>query len=150
MEEGLEEARVAEASLVDVNTVVRAAGGLVCRPREDGVLEIAIVHRRAYDDWAFPKGKLHPGEVEEEAALREVEEETGLRCRLGREVGITRYRDPRGRPKTVRYWEMTPVGGDLVPANEVDDARWITLEEAASVLTYARDLELLKRLEAVL
>jgi hypothetical protein len=50
----------------------------------------------------------------------------------------------------VRYWEMTPVGGDLVPANEVDDARWITLAEAASVLTYARDLELLKRLEAVL
>jgi 8-oxo-dGTP pyrophosphatase MutT (NUDIX family) len=150
MEEGLEEARVAEASLVDVNTVVRAAGGLVCRPREDGVLEIAIVHRRAYDDWAFPKGKLHPGEVEEEAALREVEEETGLRCRLGREVGITRYRDSHGRPKTVRYWEMTPVSGDLVPANEVDDARWITLAEAASVLTYPRDLELLTRLEAVL
>jgi hypothetical protein len=70
MEEGLEEARVAQASLVDVNTVVRAAGGLVRRPREDGVLEIAIVHRRAHDDWAFAKSKLHPGEVEDEAGSR--------------------------------------------------------------------------------
>ena len=72
---------------------VRAAGGLVRRRREDGTAEILIVHRPAYDDWSFPKGKLEPGESEEEAAIREVEEETGLRCRLDREVATTRYRD---------------------------------------------------------
>ena len=126
--------------------VVRAAGGVVWRRRENGVLEIAVVHRPAYDDWAFPKGKLHSEESEQEAALREVEEETGLRCRLGREVGISRYQDSRGRPKTVRYWEMTPIDGDLAPANEIDEARWITFEDAAGVLTYPRDVDLLKRL----
>jgi 8-oxo-(d)GTP phosphatase len=68
-------------------TVVRAAGGIVWRHGEGGAVEIVLVHRPAYDDWSFPKGKLGPGETEAEAALREVEEETGLRCRLGREVG---------------------------------------------------------------
>ena len=127
---------------------VRAAGGLVCRTVEGGTVEVVLVHRPAYDDWAFPKGKLQDGETEEEAAIREVEEETGLRCRLGAEIGTSAYHDSRGRPKTVRYWEMAPVGGTLGAANEVDDARWVPLREAPAVLTYARDLELLERLEA--
>ena len=122
---------------------VRAAGGLVCRSREDGTAEILLVHRPAYDDWSFPKGKLEPGETEEEAAVREVEEETGLRCELGRELATTRYRDAGGRPKTVRYWSMTPVAGQLAAANEIDDATFVPLAEAAGLLTYERDRELL-------
>jgi 8-oxo-dGTP diphosphatase len=133
---------------VDVTEVVRAAGGLVCREREGGTVEVVLVHRPAYDDWAFPKGKLHDGETEEEAAVREVEEETGLRCRLGPEVGTSRYRDSRGREKTVRYWRMTPVDGVLGPANEVDDVLWVPLPDAPSVLTYSRDVELLSLLGA--
>jgi 8-oxo-dGTP diphosphatase len=129
---------------VDVTEeLVRAAGGLVWRRRDDGQVEIALVHRSAYNDWAFPKGKLHDGESEEEAALREVEEETGLRCRLGGEVATTSYRDSRGRPKTVRYWAMTPADGDLAPANEIDAAAWVLLDEAAEALTYERDRGLL-------
>lgn len=143
----MEGALVAEAPLVDVSEeVVRAAGGVVCR-RESGVSEVVLVHRPAYDDWAFPKGKLHAGETEEEAALREVEEETGLRCRLDREIGTTAYRDSRGRSKTVRYWQMTPIGGVLAPANEVDGARWVSIAEAPALLTYVRDHELLGHLE---
>ena len=99
---------------------VRAAGGVVVRHRDDGVVEILLVHRPAYDDWSFPKGKCEDGESEEDAAVREVEEETGLRCRLERELATTRYRDGRGRPKTVRYWLMTPLGGHPAAANEVD------------------------------
>jgi len=144
----VEGALVAEAPLMDVSGVVRAAGGLVCRSGGDGSFEILLVHRPAYDDWAFPKGKLHRGETEEEAALREVEEETSLRCRLEREIGSTAYRDSHGRPKTVRYWQMTPIAGELAAANEVDDARWVSLAEAPSLLTYARDLELLAHVEA--
>jgi 8-oxo-dGTP diphosphatase len=150
--EGVERARVAEAPLVDVTSpggLVRAAGGLVRRPGENGRPEIVLVHRPAYDDWAFPKGKLRGNETEEEAAVREVEEETGLRCTLGREVGVTSYRDAQGRPKTVHYWEMLPVAGVLAPANEVDDARWVPLAEAPAALTYARDRELLARLAAL-
>jgi 8-oxo-dGTP pyrophosphatase MutT (NUDIX family) len=130
-----------------VSKAIRAAGGLVWRRNEHGAAEILVVHRPAYDDWSFPKGKLEPGEDEEEAAIREVEEETGLRCRLGRELETMRYRDARGRPKTVRYWLMTPVGGLLAAANEVDDARFVPVSEAAELLTYARDRDLLVSLD---
>jgi 8-oxo-dGTP diphosphatase len=130
--------------MTETEEIVRAAGGLVCRRGEDGAVEIVLVHRTAYEDWSFPKGKLLHGESEPDAALREVEEETGLRCRLTREVGITAYRDSRGRSKTVRYWEMDPVGGVLAPANEIDDVRWVGLGDAVSELTYARDRELLR------
>jgi 8-oxo-dGTP pyrophosphatase MutT (NUDIX family) len=123
--------------------IVRAAGGIVWRYGEGGVVEIVLVHRPAYDDWSFPKGKLHQGETEAEAAVREVQEETGLRCRLGREVATSAYRDPKRRPKTVRYWEMTPTDGTLKPANEVDDARWVPLSEARVALTYEHDRRIL-------
>ena len=126
---------------------VRAAGGLVRRRREDGTEEILIVHRPAYDDWSFPKGKLEPGERDEDAAVREVEEETGLRCRLDREVATTRYRDARGRQKTVRYWSMTPIGGRLEAANEVDEVRFVPFAVAREVLTYERDSNVLAALE---
>ena len=129
---------------------IRAAGGLVCRHDEQGVAEILLVHRPAYDDWSFPKGKLEPGEHEEDAARREVEEETGLRCRLGNEVTTTRYRDSRGRTKTVRYWLMTPIGGKLEAANEIDDARFVPIADAGALLTYARDRELLGAVERLL
>jgi 8-oxo-dGTP diphosphatase len=148
--EGVEAPLLARAPLVDVGQrVVRAAGGLVCRRGIGGQVELVLVHRPAYDDWAFPKGKLQRGESEEEAALREVEEETGLRCELGREVGVSSYRDARRRPKTVRYWEMTPIAGELAPANEVDDARWVSLSDAPTVLSYPRDRDLLALLEAL-
>lgn len=126
-----------------MSDAVRAAGGLVCRKREDGMLEILVVHRPAYGDWSYPKGKLERGETEAEAAVREVEEETGLRCSLEREVATTTYRDGRGRLKTVRYWLMTPVDGVLAAANEVDDARFVPIERAAALLTYPRDRALL-------
>lgn len=125
---------------------VRAAGGVV-RRRGDGDQEILLVHRPAYDDWSFPKGKCEDGESEEAAALREVEEETGLQCRLERELAVTRYVDNRGRPKTVRYWLMEPVGGRLAAANEVDDAAFVGVDEARGLLTYARDRDLVDLLE---
>jgi 8-oxo-dGTP diphosphatase len=126
---------------------VRAAGGLVSRRDPAGGLEVVLVHRRAYDDWEFPKGKLGQGEDEADAALREVEEETGLRCRLGREIGTSSYRDFRGRPKLVRYWEMHPVSGELRPAHEVDDARWVPLAELREALTHDRDRSILDQFE---
>lgn len=126
---------------------VRAAGGLVRRRRDDGSTEILVVHRPAYDDWSFPKGKLEPGESEEDAAIREVEEETGLRCALEGDIATTTYRDARGRTKTVRYWLMTPVGGRLEAANEIDAARFVSVADASALLTYERDRELLARLD---
>jgi 8-oxo-dGTP diphosphatase len=117
-------------------TDVRAAGGVVLR---DGAL--LLVHRPEYDDWTLPKGKLEPGESWEDAARREVEEETGLDCEPGEEVGRSFYTDSHGRSKEVRYFRMEP-GGEAEPRNEVDDVRWVPLEEAGSVLSYERDRDL--------
>jgi 8-oxo-dGTP diphosphatase len=120
---------------------VRAAGGVVVDPEG----RVALVHRPRYDDWTLPKGKLDRGESFEDAALREVEEETGLRCRLVRELPSSEYRDPKGRSKLVRYWLME-VEHDpgFVPNNEVDELRWVPVEEAPALLTYARDAEILR------
>jgi 8-oxo-dGTP diphosphatase len=126
--------------------MVRAAGGLVWRRRGD-VVEFALVHRPAYDDWSLPKGKLQDGEREEDAALREVEEETGLRCRLERPVGTNRYLDRRGREKVVAYWLMRPLRGRFRPTREVDRIRWLPVDAAADVLTYEHDRALLLELD---
>lgn len=147
MEEAVGATRRGGAAGVDVTEAVRAAGGVVTRRTVEGVLEVVVVHRLSYADWTFPKGKLYEGENEEEAALREVEEETSLRCRLDRELGSTRYYDARGRPKTVRYWEMTVVEGVLEAAHEIDAVRWSPLEEARRLLTYERDVAILDLVE---
>jgi 8-oxo-dGTP pyrophosphatase MutT (NUDIX family) len=121
-------------------SLIRAAGGIIVR--EGCVL---LVHRPAYDDWSLPKGKLEDDESWEDGALREVEEETGLACELGEEAGRTRYVDAGGRSKEVRYFRMTG-GGEPEARNEVDAVRWVPLDEAAGVLTYRRDADLLGRL----
>jgi 8-oxo-dGTP pyrophosphatase MutT (NUDIX family) len=126
---------------------IRAAGGIVCRPGPDGRPEIAVIHRPAQDDWTLPKGKLDPGETAEQAALREVEEETGLRCRITRPAGCTAYVDRRGRDKIVCYWVMHPLGGNFSPTEEVDRMRWLTADEAPEVLTYHIDRALLSTQE---
>jgi 8-oxo-dGTP diphosphatase len=125
--------------------VVRAAGGVLVREGADG-LETLLVHRPKYDDWTFPKGKAEDGESDEACALREVEEETGLRCELDDELPSTSYVDSRGRPKIVRYWTMRPLSGEFRPHAEVDEVRWVAPGEAASLLSYARDLPVLRSL----
>jgi len=136
----METARVvrAEGLAPKDELIVRAAGGVVWR-RSNDELAFVVVHRPRYDDWSLPKGKLEGSESEQECALREVEEETGLRCRLGPEIQTVSYRDRHGRPKTVRYWAMEPVGGQLGPRHEVDDARWVTPAEARELLSYDLD-----------
>jgi 8-oxo-dGTP diphosphatase len=121
-------------------TLVRAAGGLVVR---DG--KVLLVHRPKYDDWTFPKGKADDDESDEDCALREVREETGLRCDLEDELTSTEYVDSRGRPKRVRWWRMHPIADDgFTPNEEVDELRWVSPQEAARLLTYDRDVVLLE------
>lgn len=102
-----------------------------------------LVHRPRYDDWSFPKGKADPGESDLQAALREVEEETGLRCTVAAELDPITYRDHNGRPKQVRYWLMEPVEGEFVANPEVDEVCWLTVEDAHEWLTYADERVLL-------
>jgi 8-oxo-dGTP diphosphatase len=127
---------------------VKAAGGLVWRRAAGGGVEVAVVHRPRYDDWSFPKGKLDPGEGWEEAALREVREEIGLECKLGRELSPVGYRDRKGRDKVVRYWMMEPRGGAFEPNDEVDEVRWLAPDAAGGLLSYPHDAGLLRELDA--
>ena len=127
---------------------MRAAGGVPVRIGDDG-LQVLVVHRPRYDDWTFPKGKREPGETDEECALREVLEETGLRCALGPELPTTSYVDGQGRPKLVRYWRLRVLSGDLAPDDEADEARWVTPAEAEALLTYDRDHVLLAEVSDV-
>ncbi len=127
---------------------VRAAGGVVWRAR-DGVVEVVVVHRPRYDDWSLPKGKCDRGERDEDAARREVLEETGLVCDLGAELVTSRYVDGRGRDKVVRYWAMTVVGGGFQANDEVDEMRWLPVEQAMATLTYARDHPVVSSFQAL-
>jgi 8-oxo-dGTP pyrophosphatase MutT (NUDIX family)/phosphohistidine phosphatase SixA len=132
---------------------IRAAGGVLWRSapqragRED--IEVALIHRPRYDDWSLPKGKVDPGETEFEAALREVEEETGHRGLPGRSLGKIRYLKTSGgvtRPKVISFWAMQANGGGrFAPGREVDELRWVPIEGAGSMLTYPTDREVLGR-----
>ena len=130
----------------ELNGEVRAAGGIVWRVRDESRVEVAVVHRPRYDDWSFPKGKLDPGETEFDGAVREVLEETGYRVRPGRALGEVRYvTNGNGRNKVVRYWAMQATTGAFAPNREVDDLRWLAVEEAAQGLTRESDREVLER-----
>ena len=124
----------------DVPSRVQAAGGVVLRKGK-----VCIIHRPDYEDWSLPKGKLTAGETHSDAALREVHEETGLRCKLGAELSSQDYTDRKGRPKTVRWWAMSVLSDDgLTPSHEVDERRWIPVEQAEKLLDYEHDRALVR------
>ena len=122
---------------------VLAAGAVLWRAGSAGA-ELALVHRPRYDDWSFPKGKLDAGEALPFAAVREVAEETGYRSRLGPFLGDARYRVPEGS-KLVRYWAAEAGEGTFVPNHETDELRWVSPADAAGLLSYERDQEVLRR-----
>ena len=121
--------------------LIRAAGGLVYRS-EGAHIEIACIYREARGDWTFPKGKLDPGETFEDAALREVLEETSLHCDVVRFIGTTNYTHRKGKPKIVAYFLMAVHGGDFTPNDEVDELVWLRLDQVREHLTWERDQEL--------
>jgi 8-oxo-dGTP diphosphatase len=118
---------------------VVSAGVVVFGPQA----RVLLVHRPKYDDWSFPKGKLDRGEQAAVAAVREVEEETGLRVRLGPPLGHQRYRVSAGM-KTVHYWTGRPVGpvdvSGYEPNDEIDQVRWVDVADAPALLSYVHDV----------
>ncbi|WP_306336976.1 NUDIX hydrolase [Streptomyces sp. KL118A] len=137
---------------------VLAAGCVLWRPAPaagDGAasahgIELALVHRPKWSDWSHPKGKLKRGETFEEAALREVLEETGMTCELGAELPTAHYRDAQGRPKEVRYWAAEAISGTFAPNTEVSQLRWLSPDAARRHLTHRRDVGLVADLLAAL
>ena len=132
------------ARAATVPGVVMAAGGLVTRRSGNGKPEVLLVHRPAYDDWSFPKGKAQNGEAPADAARREVLEETGFECTVGAEVATLEYPDRAGNRKLVRYWAMSVASGEFAPNSEVDEIRWLPIEGALHLLSYDRDRAVLR------
>lgn len=125
-----------------------AAGAVLWRKSQTNSFEIAVVHRPRYDDWSFPKGKIDPGETAVVAAVREVEEETGMAAQLGRH--LTRISYPiagHQKIKRVDYWAAEVVRGEFVPNGEVDQMRWLVPGEAYAELSYSVDRKVLRRFQ---
>jgi 8-oxo-(d)GTP phosphatase len=127
-------------------TEVHAAGAVLWR-RHNGGTQIGLIHRPRYDDWSFPKGKRNGGEHILLTAVREVEEETGVRTVLGRRLPSTHYLVD-GHPKLVDYWvaraaEPGGAAGSFVPNDEVDDMAWLAPAAARDRLSYGHDLDVL-------
>lgn len=117
---------------------IRAAGGVVLRSHPTKGLQVLIAHRPKYRDWTLPKGRLDKGEDDLTAALREVEEETGFRCIPFDGHGLSSYK-VNSRAKYVSWYTMEPIAGRFVSNDEVDEIRWVALDQAERELTYRSD-----------
>jgi 8-oxo-dGTP diphosphatase len=122
---------------------IQAAGGVLWRPAGRDRVQVALVHRPRYDDWSLPKGKLTAGEHPAAAAVREIVEETGQRCVLGRPLPTAEYL-VEGVPKVVHYWAARAISGRFEPNDEVDAVVWFPPEEALRWLTRADDVAVLE------
>jgi 8-oxo-dGTP pyrophosphatase MutT (NUDIX family) len=137
------------ASASPSNTpVIRAAGGIIQRSTPNGD-EVMIVYRKRHQDWTLPKGKVHEGESFQEAALREVAEETGCSCALGNYMGTISYAD-EGVPKVVMFWKMTVIEeSSVADTEEIGEAVWMPAASAVQRLTHAQEKSLLSRVVTV-
>ena len=129
-------------------TAVYAAGGVVWRV-VDGKIRMLVIHRTRYRDVTLPKGKVDPGEMLAETAVREIFEETGIRVHLGIPVGVSRYRMPSKRQKVVHYWAAHATDNAIrasafVPNPEVAAIEWVTPKKALTYLSYPVDVEIVQ------
>jgi 8-oxo-dGTP diphosphatase len=125
-------------------TVILAAGGVLLRRAAEGE-EMLVIHRKRYDDWALPKGKLKDGEEFIAAALREVEEETGCVARVDKYLGAIGY-EVNNIPKAVLFWRMSVViQREIEDREEVAEAVWMPVTVAVQRLSYADERALVLR-----
>jgi 8-oxo-dGTP pyrophosphatase MutT (NUDIX family) len=124
------------------NATATSAGGIVTRV-EDGVLQLIVCRRRRERDgvtWTLPKGTPNEGETREETALREVSEETGLLVRIVEPLDSIEYwfvQHGTRIHKTVHYFIMEPVGGDIADHDhEFDEVRWTSFDDAQQLLSF--------------
>ena len=130
---------------------VRAAGTVLWRRMCTGKVEVAVVHRPHRQDWSLPKGKLEPGETAAAGAVRETREETGFPAVLGTPLGSVDYDlvPPSLGHKVVTYFAGHAGEGRFEPHAEVDELRWLRPAEAAELLSYATDREIVARFAAL-
>jgi len=124
-------------------SVIQAAGGIIWK-KEGNEKKLAIVHRHKHNDWSLPKGKVDPGESWKKAALREVLEETGCVGKIKKYAGSISYLLD-GKPKIVLFWHMDIKATKTEKMNgEVDEVRWLTVDQATELLDYEDEIELIQ------
>ncbi|MEO7350046.1 MAG: NUDIX domain-containing protein [Terrimesophilobacter sp.] len=126
------------------------AAGAVCWRVVDGTIKVLLVHRETQADVSLPKGKVDPGELLPQTAVREIEEETGVRVALGATLGSIEYTISGGRPKIVHYWaaEVTDdahASAEFTPNQEIAGVEWLPVDTARAALSYERDREVMDR-----
>jgi 8-oxo-dGTP pyrophosphatase MutT (NUDIX family) len=123
--------------------IVYAAGGIVIRKKPEKT-EILVIHRPKYDDWSLPKGKLEPGESWENAAIREVYEETACSVHMMNFAGPVLY-PVNNYLKLVLFWYMQPSKENkFEPSREVDQILWVSPQRALKILDHEREQNLIK------
>ena len=133
------------------DTAVYAAGAVVWRLVDDK-LRVLLIHRTKYRDVTLPKGKVDPGEMLAETAVREVHEETGIRVALGVPVGVSRYHLASKKQKVVHYWSAEATddairASTFVPNSEIAAIEWVSVKKARKRLSYPVDVEILEAFE---
>ena len=124
-------------------SVIQAAGGILWK-KEGDQKKLAVVHRHKHNDWSLPKGKVDKNETWKKTALREVLEETGFEAKIKKYAGSISYL-LNGKPKVVLYWHMKIKSEMKAEMNgEVDEVRWVTIEEAEQLLDYSDEIDIIK------
>jgi len=131
------------------------AAGAVCWRLVGGVAKILVVHRDARADVSLPKGKVDPGEMLPQTAVREIAEETGLAVSLGAPLGTVEYTLPSGREKIVHYWaaevdEHALELAKFTPNSEIASLEWMPIEKVRKKLSYPHDAEVIDRFAELL
>lgn len=130
-----------------------SAGGVIYR-RLNLQFQIALVGNISPRRWSLPKGGLHSGESLEQAAVREVTEETGLEARLIAPLGEIDYWFRLGGQrhfKTVHFYLMEAIGGDVSQHDhEYDLAEWFSLDDARRNMTYGSEIEIVERAATIM
>lgn len=120
-----------------------------------GEISVLVIHRTVHKDVSLPKGKVDPGEILPQTAVREIREETGIKVALGVPLGVSRYPMPNGKNKEVHYWaakarEKAIAKSTFSPNDEVEALTWLPLAEARQALTYDPDREILDAFSALI
>lgn len=131
-----------------------SAGGIVYRRTPAGGIEVVLCGRTPEKLWGLPKGTPDEGERLEDTAIREVQEETGLRVRIGPKIGSIDYwftANGTRYHKHVHHWLFEPVGGDLADHDhEFDAVEWIPIAQAYRLVSYANERRMIARAATLL
>lgn len=128
----------------------KSCGAIILRKQNEKMETLLLKHNAGH--WAFAKGHVEENETEEQTALREIKEETGLEVRLDTNFRTSvRYSPMEGVEKEVVYFLAYKIEGDETPQlEEISQIKWLSLDDAKENVTYEKDKEILLKVQEYL